>query len=1066
MAKAVNPPPITVIRALPILLEPPIVPAKCRDPRCQPLAGIKDGPTQRGTIMKIWEKERLLRSTILAGFAAVSMTGAAAYAQAEDEEDEDEAPRAQTQDRVVVTGSLLRRNEFTSSSPIQVITAEAATLEGLIDTADILQGASVAAGSTQYNAQFGGFVVEGGPGVNTVSLRGLGAQRTLVVFNGRRLGPAGTQGQVGAVDLNVIPQSVVQRVEILKDGASSIYGSDALAGVINVITRRQVDRPEITVRGSVPFESGGAAYSIDGAYGFNFDRGNITLSASYERLERLRFGDRDYTACDADYVFDATTGERVDITALTPNRPDAIGEPICFGGDPNAIDAFGPNFRIGDFSSHYFVFDPNAAGRPGSGFIDGMRLGGNDNAALGRLTLADLTAYRELDWDHPSRRDSDLLPQVERASLYATASFDVAGGELYGELLYNRRETESRRTRSFFPRLMADHPFVENAFGPAGPAFGGSVAIAPGILATEFDPILIVPFNQDIVVDYYYGVAGFTGDFSPNAGFLANWNYDVSASYSRSDGSYDVFALNRNNIDDAARPGNVISHSFDAGGNIICTRADGSSCTVVNYLDPRVLQGDLTDAERDFLFSSDKGRTVFEQTLFNAQITGEAFQLPAGPVGAAFALQYREVSIDDTPGELSITGTSWGLASAGRTVGSDSVWEAVAEVEVPIVNGVRLIEDLTFSGSVRYFDYEAFGSDHVYKVGLNWQINPLLRIRGTYGTSFRAPALFERFLANQTGFVGQSADPCRNWGLSSNQTLRTNCAADGIPDDFNTSAPTFTSIRGGGSTLVPETSDALTVGFIFTPTGLDLSLALDYFEIEVNDQITVLGSGNILAACYGRPNFPNSFCDLIERDRDPASSTFLTIVQVQDDFVNINSQRTSGIDATIRYEHEFAFGRLTADFAGTWTFTDETDIFGGLDGFRTNDFNGTVSNPDFVANSTLQFNRGDWTFSWFSRYVQRASNEDLLTSANPGVYLGRPNTLRKRHAETTIYHTGSIRYQASDWQIIAGVSNVFDEAPPAMSAGGGSFRVGTSPIFGTQYDLRGRTGFVNISRRF
>ncbi|KAA5804125.1 TonB-dependent receptor [Alkalicaulis satelles] len=1000
------------------------------------------------------------------------MTGASAFAQADEEDEEETPPPAAVQDRVVVTGSLLRRDEFTSSSPIQVITAEAATLEGLIDTAEILQGASVAAGSTQINTQFGGFVIEGGVGVNTVSLRGLGSQRTLVVFNGRRLGPAGTQGQVGAVDLNVIPQSVVQRYEILKDGASSIYGSDALAGVINVITRRSIDRPELTVRGSVPFESGGANYSIDGAYGFNFDRGNITLSASYERFERLRRGDRDFLACGKDYMFDATTGERVDITALTPNAPGDIGNPICFNPFGNTFDAFGINLRGAGaaLSSHYFVFDPDAAGKPGSGFIDGMRLIGNDNAQLGRWVVADLTGYREMEWNDPRTREADILPEVTRFSLYSTASFDVAGGELYGELLYNRRETKSRGIRQFFPRVMADHPFVENAFGPAmGNPFAGRppvVQVAPGILVEEIDPIILVPSNQDTTVDYYYGVAGFTGDFGSDAGLLANWTYDVNVSYSRSDGSYDVTAINRNNVDDAARPGNQISHSFDAGGNIICTRADGSSCPVVNYLDPRVLRGDLTDEEFNFVFSSDKGTTIFEQTMVNALITGDVFELPAGPVGAAFGVQYREVSIDDTPGPLSISGTSWGRASAGRTAGTDRVWEAVAEVEVPIIRGVQLIEDLTFSGSIRYFDYQAFGSDYVYKLGANWQVNPLIRLRGTYGTSFRAPALFERFLADQTGFTAQSVDPCRNWGLSTNQTLRDNCAADGIPDDFNTSAPTFTTVRGGGSALTPETSDAMTFGFVFTPTELNLSVALDYFEIEVNDQITVLGASNILAACYGRPNFPNAFCDLIERNRDPASSTFLTLTRIQDDYVNINSQRTSGIDVTARYEHEFSFGRLVADFAGTWTFTDETDVFGGLDGFETNDFNGTIGDPDFVANSTLQFNRGDWTFSWFSRYVQRASNEDIVTAANPFTYLGRPNTLRKRHAETTIYHGASVRYQASDWQIIAGINNLFDEAPPAISSGAGSSRVGTAPIFGTQYDLRGRTGFVNVSRRF
>src|SRR5690606_5707675 len=191
-------------------------------------------------------------------------------------------------DRIIVTGSLLRRFEYESTSPIQVITADTNVALGLVNPGEFLQKSSVAAGSTQINNQFGGFVVEGGTGVQTLSLRGLGANRTLVLLDGQRPGPAGTRGQVGAFDLNVIPSSILQRVEIVKDGASSIYGSDAVAGVVNMITRKSVDRPEITFSTRTPFDGGGEVYTVSGATGWDFDNGSIVLAGEWYLQEALK----------------------------------------------------------------------------------------------------------------------------------------------------------------------------------------------------------------------------------------------------------------------------------------------------------------------------------------------------------------------------------------------------------------------------------------------------------------------------------------------------------------------------------------------------------------------------------------------------------------------------------------------------------------------------------------------------------------------------------------------------------------------------------------------------------
>ena len=172
------------------------------------------------------------------------------------------------QEKIVVTGSLLARDNFASSSPIQVITAEVATLEGLVDTAALLQGSSLASGSTQLNNTFQNFVTNGGIGAQTIDLRGCGDTRTLVLVDGKRPGPAGTRGSIAALDLNVLPQSIISRIEILKDGASTIYGSDAVCGVVNIITRDSVDSLEMNFQTTRPFDSGGEQYSISGAYGF------------------------------------------------------------------------------------------------------------------------------------------------------------------------------------------------------------------------------------------------------------------------------------------------------------------------------------------------------------------------------------------------------------------------------------------------------------------------------------------------------------------------------------------------------------------------------------------------------------------------------------------------------------------------------------------------------------------------------------------------------------------------------------------------------------------------------
>jgi len=233
---------------------------------------------------------RVNRAALISAFvaAAVAQSAALAAPQAQSSANTSQAASQESAiEEVVVTGSRIKRTEFTSSSPVLIITSEETSLEGLLSTSEILQTNTLAAGSQQINDQTTGFVTENGPGANTVALRGIGSSRTLLLLNGRRLSPAGARGQLASVDLNVIPTSIVQRTEILKDGASSVYGSDAIAGVVNLITNKNLDEGRLSASANSVFEGGGETQLFSASWGKVWDNANFSVSYEYYNREPM-----------------------------------------------------------------------------------------------------------------------------------------------------------------------------------------------------------------------------------------------------------------------------------------------------------------------------------------------------------------------------------------------------------------------------------------------------------------------------------------------------------------------------------------------------------------------------------------------------------------------------------------------------------------------------------------------------------------------------------------------------------------------------------------------------------
>jgi len=1020
-------------------------------------------------------RTRLRDSSALAsGFMAALMLASPAFAQDAAPQDAQPVPQnqgdtpedaAQVGD-IIVTGSRIPQNEFTSPSPIQVLTTERAEQRGLSDTAQLLQSSTLAAGSPQVNSTISSaFVTDGGPGASTISLRGLGANRTLVLLNGRRAGPAGTRGGVSAFDLNVIPQSAINRIDVLKDGASSIYGSDAVAGVVNLITERARDGGEMAAFASLPFEQGGEQYNLSGAFGKTFDRGYINISGDYYRQEMLRAGDRDYLVCRNQYVFEPGTRNRAD--RIDPRT----GEPTCNDVLWGQVFVYGPAFSSGRAGRFQFDYDGDLGNYIPPRPTDPAVSATYPNAPAGfYLVNYDAASRAVVNASHPFAQEESIIPETERYTVFVDGAYELGGGvEAYAELLLNRRESRTDSYRQFWNYTYTNDSDFFGDPGPGDPLTGFS---GPFILSAT--PITD-HFDASQRVDYARVVAGLRGDFG--GGFLSGWNWDVFAQYSRSDGDYTSDVILQDAVDSTS-----FKTTSCVGTNL---PVSGRPCIDVDFTDPRFLRGDLTQEERAFLFDTETGNTIYEQTYLEGSIAGNVFELPAGPVGVALGFHLRKDEIVDTPGAVTLADNSWGLSGAGITEGDEETREVYGEVAVPLLADVPYFRNLDLSLSGRYTDTKTSGGASTYKVGLNWAMSDAIRFRATHGTSFRAPALFELYLADQTSFAGQrNIDPCLNLdsrvadgSLNVTSPIYVNCTnpagpGGGVSGTWVGGAASAEVVTGGGlGVLEPETSKATVIGMVLTPPDSNLSLAVDYFEIEIEDEVTNLGAAGILRACYTSQNFPSDpICN--QFDRDPT----LGITQVRDSFVNVASQVNRGLDFTARWFHDFDWGTLTLDSQTTWTLETNQTIFADE---PANDFRGDIGNPELVGNINASISRGPWTAFWgFDWIGNQDDRPDLVNSelggsgANLYQTIDGRQTEIKAEAEFTGFHSVSLSYQSdgagwSDgWTISGGVANLFDEKPPFASA----IAVGTvgNSVFSSQYTeaYYGRRAFLRLSKSF
>jgi iron complex outermembrane recepter protein len=1020
-------------------------------------------------------RQHLLASTLFTATALLAAAPQVAFAQ------EPTAAQAESTEveELVVTGSRIPKNEFNSTQPIQVLTSERAQAAGVADTVQFLQNSTIAAGSPQVNPVISSaFVTDGGPGAATISLRGLGAQRTLVLMNGRRAGPAGTRGAVSTFDLNVLPESSIDHIDILKDGASSVYGSDAIAGVVNIITKKNRNGGEISAFYTDPFDTGGEQSNFSVSYGRTFDRFKFSVAADYYKQFEQQNGERSYTQCAEQYIFNPASGARSDL-----------------------VDPRTGNFRCGDLTSgHVWVY--------GYGYDQGFfttrggrfQFSGTDNlqnfiptrpgnadgvcppTSAARSVDSDCYPGAPAGWfvvgynnptlsvqnaNPPAEDTASLIPETTRTTLFGEASFDLTSNiQIYTELLANRRENKLNAFRQFWTynyTQSGGECFFDEEGEPAGcmgndpfsVGWTGKFILSPTPTTDWYD--------SGQRVDYTRAVVGLRGGFS--AFGLKDWTWDIYGQTSRSLGTYSQQIILGDALD---------TQSFRTGSCVgTTTPISNRPCIDIPMTSARVLAGDLTQAEQNFLFDTDVGKTKYIQNYVEGTVGGNLFDLPAGPLGIALGFHIQKDKIVDTPGPATLAGNSALLSSAGITAGSSEMKEVYGELSAPLLKDHRFIKNLGLTLSGRYTDVDVAGEASTYKVGLNWQINDAFRIRATQGTSFRAPALFELYLADQTSFPSQrTVDPCINWAFNLaagtiSQRFADNCASaagpgGGVPGDHTGSGSSATLFQGGGLGIVkPETSRSSVYGVVWTPKFADLSLSVDYFEIDIKDEVTLLGQ-NIPSICYNSLNFPDDpVCDLFVRN--PGTHRIDTI---QDRYINISNQENRGIDASVRYRHPLMWETdLTLDGQFTWQLEDITALFPGFEV----DSNHRIGNPQFSGNIDATFHRGPWRFVWGAQLIGEQNSTGDFGAETVTIFGVTHNV--KAHAEFQAIHHTSLRYDFKTASVIVGLANVFDKAPPQLTTVNSSLglynSIGTS-VLSSQYTegYYGRRAFVRVSKKF
>jgi outer membrane receptor protein involved in Fe transport len=938
-------------------------------------------------------------------FVAAAL-GAAASSAATAQQAPAAAGEAEELSEIVVTGSRIQRRDANAVGPLTTLTAADIEFAAPTSAGDLLQALPSVGVSLNSNGTQGTSF-----GVSSINLRYLGSaegsgNRTLVLVDGHRwVNAVGGRGFRDFVDLNTIPLGIIERIEVLKDGASAIYGADAIAGVVNIQTRQKVEGFEANVRYGVTDRGDNEGKSGFVNWGRQGERASLMLSLSYADTGTVRTDERTLTTRALAPLTAAPTSPRglYILPGLSNNA--FFGTPANFAA--NAANAI---TRLPDITSI-------GAGALADNSFRVARLPGDDYNTQAQGIYA--------------------IGPSERTGAFARFGYAFSDDlEMRAELLFNRRES----SQLFSPILLdlrGSNGFSisrDQAFNPFGTANGVPLANSVALTgnALRLQRVLTDVGNRDNqqVVDTMRAAVGLDGTLQ----LAGEWKWDAFLSYSTNEAEFN--AVNQVNFESIYRA--LLSPAA-------CAAAAG--CVPLNMF------GAITPDMANYIRYNGRDQQEAEQTDFALNASRELFSLPAGPVGFATGYEYRREKAVDEPDAFAATlstvlpavmgvGQSPTTAqSRDPTSGSYDLHELYAEVSAPLLADKPFAKSLDVDAAVRYSDYSTVGGEPTAKLGIAWRPVTAALVRGTFSQGFRAPSILELFQGTRlTNF--QAVDPCNGGGAG-----RPGCA--GVPTSYNQNqfgGGTINGVVSGNPNLGAETADTVSLGLALTPESAPgASFTFDWFKIEVDDAIASQTATQILQACAIR----ETYCDLV--DRAPSGEVLLLRQAV----VNLASIRVQGFDTSARYVFDTASaGRFEASLDASYLDSFQTTIV-QPDGSTVIDERAGKSDqprstfPRWKAQAGLRYGLGQFDANWRARYI--GESYDV-----PG------NAVNGGAVDAIVYHDLQVGMSFADskYRVALGIDNALDEQPPASAANNPiNFDIYT-------YDVRGRYVYMTFGAKF
>lgn len=1057
------------------------------------------------------KKHTLLKAG--AATAVIALTiGAPAYAQDADVTTDTAAESEDVGQAIVVTGTRLRSPNLDSASPVTVVTAEEFALTGTTRVEDLINSLP------QVFAAQGGNIANGASGIATLDLRGLGPERTLVLVNGRRMAP-GTPS-TSAADINFIPAALIERVDVLTGGASSVYGADAVAGVVNFVLDTDFEgfkinanygvynhnnRASADVRGAndargfgypTGMVTDGGTFDATVAFGSSFDdgRGRVTAYAGYRKIDPVLQARRDYSACSlsANTAASVAAGGRQyncggsatsatgtvfffdDFDDLTDADGNGVADSLT-----STIGQFGPNRTLlGGFTP--FNFGPlNYFQRPDERYTAGVFADYEISDAIKPYmefmfmddrTVAQIAPSGNFGNTLSINCDNPLLGAGQRAAICDGENLLVSPlpGDAFFVVGNVAAENAARQDRGLGEPLLPTTPF--NFIDPlTGNTYNRAFA---QILRRNVEG---GARQDDLQHVSYRAVIGVKGDISPA------WSYDAYYQYGRN--NYNQTYLNDFSV---SRLGRAIDVVTGPGGAPVCrSTLDGSdpNCVPWDIFSPGTVSPSATSVQ--YLSTPGFSRGIVSQQVASAFVTGSlgesGFKTPWADQGVDIVLgtEYRKESLEFNSDTAFSTGDLAGQGAATLPVkGSFDVTEFFTEVRIPIAQD-SWVYDFTVTGGYRYSDYSTGVSTDTYKIEGEFAPIRDIRIRGGYNRAVRAPTVQDLFAPNLVALDG-SSDPCAGFTITASNT---GCLAQGLSvGQFVAPNPAdqYNGFVGGNVALSPEVADTYTVGAVLTPGFLPgFTASVDYFNIDISQAIGGIGSDTILAACTATAD--PFFCGLI--NRDPSGSLWRSAAGFTTNVTqNIGGFSTSGIDAQVNYSTEIGdVGTLTFNFLGTYLDELVTDTGVGIPGLdQTFDCVGLYGNvcgspnPEWRHQARVGFNfRNGIGTSLRWRHFSSVTLDALDTNTNlnnPSGTGPAPGGVARPGAagfDAVNFFDLTFTFDAGDnFNFVLGANNVLDKAPPTTGSQACPAGPCNGNVYAQTYDALGRYIFAGVTLDF